>query len=327
MPNIQGIRNDDWHNYLTTVDAIETLTGYDFFSNVPEAIQNAIEAGTDGVNPPGTAGQAVTTAEDTSTSITLTAVSPLASPTYTFTIVTPPAHGQLTGTGANRSYQPDADFHGSDSFAFKVNDGARDSNTSTVTITTTEVNDAPLATDDAASTDEDTNLQITASNLTTNDSAGPADENAQVLTVTSVSATADTHGTVSLSSGNITYSPDANYNGPASFTYQVCDNGTTNGAADAKCTTGTVNVTVNPVNDAPTLNAIANQTVYLGNTLTVTASGSDVDGPSQTLSYSLLGTVPAGAAINASSGALTWTPAAGQAGQIYPLTGGVPENP
>src|SRR6185295_8796351 len=110
---------------------------------------------------------------------------------------------------------------------------------------------------------EDTNLQIPTSTLTSNDSAGPANENVQVLTVTSVSATADTHGTVSLSTGVVSYSPDANYNDPASFTYQVCDNGTTNGAADSKCTTGTVNVTVNTVNDAPTLNAIANQTVYL----------------------------------------------------------------
>jgi hypothetical protein len=58
----------------------------------------------------------------------------------------------------------------------------------------------------------------------------------------------------------------------------------------------------------------------------VTASGSDVDGPSQTLTYSLVGTVPAGAAINASSGALTWTPAAGQAGQIYTLTVRVTDN-
>jgi endonuclease G len=126
MPNIQGIRNDDWHNYLTTVDAIETLTGYDFFSNVPDAIENGIEAGIDGNNPPGTEGQSVTTAEDTSKSITLTAVSPLPSPSYTFTIVTPPAHGQLTGTGANRSYQSDPDFNGSDSFTFKANDGSRD---------------------------------------------------------------------------------------------------------------------------------------------------------------------------------------------------------
>ncbi len=37
MPNTQGIRNDPWQNYLTTVDSIEALTGYNFFSNLPEA--------------------------------------------------------------------------------------------------------------------------------------------------------------------------------------------------------------------------------------------------------------------------------------------------
>jgi hypothetical protein len=326
MPNVQGIRNDDWQNYLTTVDAVEALTGYDFFANVPDAIENAIEAGTNGSNPPGTEGQAVTTAEDTSKSITLSAVSPNPSASFSFTIVTPPAHGQLTGSGANRSYQPDADFNGSDSFTFKANDGANDSNTSTVSITITDVNDSPAATDDTANTDEDTSLQITASNLTTNDSAGPANENAQVLTVTSVSSTVDTHGTVSLSSGTITYSPDQNYNGPASFTYQVCDNGTTNGAADSKCTTGTVNVTVNAVNDAPTLNAIANQTIDVGATLSFTAVGSDIDLPAQTLSYSLTGTVPSGATINSASGAFSWTPTAAQGGQIYTLTVRVTDN-
>jgi endonuclease G len=320
MPNIQGIRNNDWHDYLTTVDAVEALTGYDFFANVPDAVENAIEAGIDGSNPPGTEGQAVTTAEDTSKSITLTAVSPIPSASFTFTIVTPPAHGQLTGTGANRSYQPDLNFNGSDSFTFQANDGSRDSNTSTVTITTTEVNDAPVATDDAASTDEDTNVEIAASNLTGNDSAGAVNENAQVLTVTSVSATADTHGTVSLSSGTITYSPDSNFNGAASFTYEVCDNGTTNGAPDSQCTTGTVNVTVNGVNDAPILNAIANQTVYVGDTLSFTASGSDIDLPPQTLTYSLTGVVPSGATINPATGAFSWTPTAAQGGHIYTLT-------
>jgi len=135
-----------------------------------------------------------------------------------------------------------------------------------------------------------------------------------------VSATADTHGTVSLSSGTITYSPDQNYNGPASFTYEVCDNGTTDGAADSQCTTGTVNVTVSAVNDAPTLNAIANQTVYVGNTLSFTAVGSDLDQPPQTLTYSLAGVVPSGATINPSTGAFSWTPTAAQGGHIYTLT-------
>ena len=40
-----------------------------------------------------------------------------------------------------------------------------------------------------------------------------------------------------------------------SFTYKVCDNGTTNGAADPKCDTATVHVTVTPVNDPPKANA------------------------------------------------------------------------
>ena len=51
MPNIQGIRNDPWENFLTTVDAVETLTGYDFFSLLPEPIQRCVEAGTNGNNP------------------------------------------------------------------------------------------------------------------------------------------------------------------------------------------------------------------------------------------------------------------------------------
>jgi len=232
----------------------------------------------------------------------------------------------LTGTGANRSYQPDPDFNGSDSFTFKANDGAKNSNTSTVSITITEVNDSPSASDDTASTDEDTPVEITASNLTSNDSAGPLNENVQVLTVTSVLATADTHGTVSLSSGTITYSPDQNYNGPASFTYQVCDNGTTNGAPDSQCATGTVNVTVNSVNDAPTLNAIANQNTVVGSNVSFTAVGSDTDLPPQTLSYSLQGVVPSGATINSASGAFSWTPSAAQGGQIHTITVRVTDN-
>ncbi|HMF58118.1 MAG TPA: DNA/RNA non-specific endonuclease [Pyrinomonadaceae bacterium] len=47
MPNQQGIRNDDWHNYRVSVDQVEQLTGYDFFSNVPVAIQSVIEAQVD----------------------------------------------------------------------------------------------------------------------------------------------------------------------------------------------------------------------------------------------------------------------------------------
>lgn len=44
MPNRQGIRADAWQKYLATVDQVEALTGYDFFSNVPVNIQAVIES-------------------------------------------------------------------------------------------------------------------------------------------------------------------------------------------------------------------------------------------------------------------------------------------
>lgn len=47
MPNISGIRGNNWKDYRTTTDFIEAQTGLDFFSNVPVAIQNAIESRVD----------------------------------------------------------------------------------------------------------------------------------------------------------------------------------------------------------------------------------------------------------------------------------------
>jgi endonuclease G, mitochondrial len=51
MPNQDTIRPDPWQNYLTTIDAVETLTGYDLFSNLPVPFQNCIEPRRDG-DPP-----------------------------------------------------------------------------------------------------------------------------------------------------------------------------------------------------------------------------------------------------------------------------------
>jgi len=44
MPNIQGIRANDWKSYRVSVNQVESLTGYDFFSNVPANIQSVIES-------------------------------------------------------------------------------------------------------------------------------------------------------------------------------------------------------------------------------------------------------------------------------------------
>lgn len=47
MPNQQGIKSQTWQSFRKSVDEVETLTGYDFFSNVPEQIQTVIEASVD----------------------------------------------------------------------------------------------------------------------------------------------------------------------------------------------------------------------------------------------------------------------------------------
>ena len=55
MPNVQGIRTTSTTGRRTSrrVDAVEALTGYNFFSNVPQAIQNAIEGGIERRQPAG----------------------------------------------------------------------------------------------------------------------------------------------------------------------------------------------------------------------------------------------------------------------------------
>ncbi|HEX6085767.1 MAG TPA: DNA/RNA non-specific endonuclease [Thermoanaerobaculia bacterium] len=281
MPNVQGIRNDDWQNYVTTVDAVEALTGYDFFENVADAVENAIEAGKNGVNPPGLDHQSFSTNEDDAKSFTFEAANPNDG-ALTYTIVTPPSHGTLSGSGATQTYTPAPDFNGSDSFTFRVSNGSLTSNVATMTITVLEVNDAPVAADDALSTNEDAALQFGAGSLTNNDHPG-ANESSQTLTVSSVSATTTTNGTVSLAGGVVTYTPAPNYHGPASFRYTLCDNGLTRGSADSLCATATVNVNVASVNDAPSVSIAVAATASEGSAVVASATAADVDG--DTLSY------------------------------------------
>lgn len=253
IPNLNGA-DPDWHSYLTTVDAVETLTGYDFFANVPDNVENAIEAGIDGANPPGTENQSATTAEDVPVEIPLNVVSSLATPTLTFTITSQPEHGVLSGDGPNFTYTPALNFHGSDSFTYRVNDGgAQDSNTSTVNITVTEVNDTPSASGHSVTTNSNTPVAIT---LTGNDVETPAENLLFEVTVNPA------HGILSGSGANLTYTPNANYSGPDSFEFTVRDNG--DGASPALTSAAaTVSITVNDT-IAPSVSAPANVSVNTG---------------------------------------------------------------
>jgi endonuclease G len=43
IPNIDGIRYDNWRKYRTSVRAIEQKTGYVFFDKLPEDLQNELK--------------------------------------------------------------------------------------------------------------------------------------------------------------------------------------------------------------------------------------------------------------------------------------------
>jgi hypothetical protein len=85
--------------------------------------------------------QSVVALKDTAKEVTLTG-SDVDGDVLTYAIVTGPAHGTLSGTGATRTYTPNAGYFGSDSFTFKVNDGTVDSASATVSI---RVNAPPAA--------------------------------------------------------------------------------------------------------------------------------------------------------------------------------------
>ena len=137
----------------------------------------------------------------------------------------------------------------------------------------TAVNDAPLAIGESATTNEDVGLVFTAASLLANDSDVDTATDGQTLSISAVNSA--TNGTAWLDTdGNIRFLPDANYHGPASFSYTVSDgNG---GTAIA-----TVNITVVAVNDAPVAvgessGTLEDNALYI-EAATLLANDSDVD--------------------------------------------------
>jgi Ca2+-binding RTX toxin-like protein len=97
-----------------------------------------VTPGTDppGNNTPVAEDQSVTTDEDTPKDVTLSA-SDVDDDNLTYDVVDGPDHGTLSGSGATRTYTPDPNYEGPDSFTFTANDGTADSNVAMVSITVT----------------------------------------------------------------------------------------------------------------------------------------------------------------------------------------------
>ncbi len=251
--------------------------------------------------PTADAQSGVSVAHDTAKALALAAAdddSPAL--TLTYAIATNPAHGTLSGFNAGTgavTYTPSTGYHGTDSFTFTASNGTNTSTAATVSLTVAV--GTPTATAQSVTTAANTAKGVT---LSATDNDTPA------LTLTYTVAASPTHGLLSGTAPNLTYTPASNFAGTDSFTFTV-SNGTNTSAA------ATVSITVTGF--APSITSAASVVFTDGkaNTFTITTTGA----PNAALSES--GTLPSGVTFTDNgngTATLSGMPAAGASGS-FPL--------
>jgi hypothetical protein len=230
---------------------------------------------------PVASGLTLSTTEDTPVGFTLPAAD-VDGDALGYVLTSTPATGHLSGALPNLTYPPGANASGTESFGFTARDAAGATSSGTVTITTTAVDDLPVATSAAVSTPEDTAKAIA---LTGTDAEGPV-----TVTITSLPA----HGTYAGGA----YAPAANYNGSDLIGFQVKDGG-------GQTANGAIVITVTPVNDPPVahdLTVSTTRTVPVATALPAT----DVDGIG-TLTFTVT-SGPTKGTLSGTAPNLTYTP-------------------
>ncbi len=216
--------------------------------------------------------QSLTLLEDNQLDIVLTG-SDNDSATLSYLIVDSPSSGQLVGNAPNLRYVPNTDFNGTDQFSFKINDELVDSNTVIVSLTITAQNDAPIADARTIDVPEDLSFPIT---LSGHDLDGDS--------ITFATLTNPVNGTLSGLAPNLIYTPQSNFNGEDSFTFQASD-------ASLSSAPATINISVTPVNDPPvavddtfahdsslpvTIDPLVNDTDIDGDTLSIIGASASI---------------------------------------------------
>ena len=214
--------------------------------------------------PPVAELQNLTTGEDASVAVNLAGNDPDGD-TLTYSVVTGPAHGSLSGIVPNLTYTPNKNFSGQDSFTFKVNDGTAESPVGSVAISVTGVNDAPIATSDTITTTEDTPAAVVLTAI---------DPDGNPLTYSIVKG--PDHGALSGAEPNLVYTPSPNYNGPDGFTFKASD-----GTADSA--PASMSIMVTPADDPPVANG-DNVSVKEDAASSIILTASDPDGDPLTFS-------------------------------------------
>ncbi len=210
-------------------------------------------------------------------------------------------HGHVVlNANGTWAYTPNASYVGADLFTFKANDGHVDSNTATINLTVSAVNHAPVAANGSASGNEDTVIS---------GQAAASDQDGNTLTYSLVADGQHGHVVVS-ANGSFSYTPNANYNGPDSFTFRAND-----GLVDSNVATESLAIAA--VNDPPAANtdtaSVASGGVLNIPVATLLANDTDVDGDTLSVTGVALGPTPHGT-VQLSGGVVTYTPTAGYSG-------------
>ena len=202
--------------------------------------------------------------EDTATTITLTGSDPQGAQ-LTYQIEQAPSNAIASLSGASLSYTPNENFVGQDSIKYSASNADYKSNIGTILIQVNAVDDDPTTFDVTATTDEDTAVDI-------NFSAEEYDGDAYSFTIKQ----SPSHGTLGTISGStVTYSPNSDWFGIDTFTYEAADD------RFAKINIATAAITVNPINDAPTTNDMSIAS-YEDLETTIPLDINDVDGDNLT---------------------------------------------
>ncbi len=271
-------------------DSFQFLANDGIVDSAPQTITVQVTPVND---PPIANNRSVTLLEDVAASVTLTGVD-VDGDVLSFRIVTPPAQGTLSGTAPDLSYTPNANYNGTDSFTYVVNDGTVDSPPATASLAITAVNDAPVATPE--------NLATTSGNALTLVLNGSDVEGSPLSFRVSGNPS---NGTLSGTAPNLTYTPAAAFSGADSFSFVVND-----GVLDSA--PAVINITVSVGDQAPVANG-ATLTVAEDQSIAITLTGQDPEGA--TLSYRLQGTAVANGVLTGTPPNLSYQPKANFNGQ------------
>jgi VCBS repeat-containing protein len=256
------------------------------------------------VNPvndaPTATSPAIAPDEDTPIDGVITAVD-IDGDTLTYNVNTAPSHGTLVvRPDGSYTYTPAPNYVGADSFTVLVSDGNGGQVLISIPVTVSAVNDAPVTTVDSVSTNEVTSVtfdpRLNDSDVEGNSLTITHFDGIALVTETPVAVTG---GTITLEvDGQLTFTPDLNYNGSSNFTYTVSD-------GNGGISNGTVNLIVNPVNDAPTATS-PSITPDEDTPIDGVITASDIDGDS--LTYSVNTAPLHGTLVVRPDGTYTYTP-------------------